>query len=156
MSRKRSVAALVMATALYGGLALAPLDAPAGLPAPLPVQIPIRDVSEPPSSIQSARPFTPSPARRTHRRATSARHKRHGAPNRTARTQNVPQTPTAQTGPKLEQRQEAPIESIMPLEPLPAPAPAPAKTPAASAKQPVQAEFPPAPEPAPKPAPAKP
>ncbi len=136
---KRRLAALVMAAFL--GTAV---WAEAG-PAPLPVQIPIRDIHEPATPDVSARPFVSRPARTKTRRAKPVRRHRRPDPPKAARPAPAP-APAAQAGPKLEQRYEAPTESIM-VPPAPA---------AASNPKPGAAEFPPQPEPAPAPAPAKP
>jgi hypothetical protein len=122
MMTKGRLAGLALAALVGGGLLAEPLASLAGMPAPLPVQIPIRDASEPPTPSYEAKPFVSSPAR-THRKRT-VRKRRAPARSRSARKSPTPPVATAtatKSGPKLEQRQEAPTESIMSLDLLPTP-----------------------------------
>lgn len=152
MDTKRRLAALTLAGLLCGGLVAAPAVAEAGLPAPLPTLIPIRDSNEPPTSVMPATPFVPAPRHQTrHRRKKPVRHRRRAAPRATKTPSRPPAA--AATGPTLEQRQEAPIEALIPLDSLVAPTPTPAQPPATGPK-PAPSPFPPKPEPAPAPAPA--
>lgn len=175
MDNRGRAATIIFALFLSAGLLLAAIPTEAGTPAPLPVQIPIRDINEPPSSLQTAAPYAPAwPQKRHSRRKSVKRRHRTTAKRNTrtarqapARTAPAPAPASANRAPQLEQRREAPTESIMPLEPLPAPAPAPSATPAPtpaptppagpaaatpppaqSTGQATQATFPPAPEPA--------
>lgn len=160
---KGGLAVWALTGLLWGGLVVLPLAVEAGMPAPLPTQIPIRDSSEPPSAMRPAQPFVPTPSHKPrHRRRKPVRHRR-PAPARPPMAPRaatpMPASPAVsnQRAPKLEQRQEAPIESLIPLDSLPAPAPAPA--PQAAGSTPAQAGLPPTPAPAPAqatPAPAAP
>lgn len=135
-----------------------PGAAEAGMPAPLPTQIPIRDVSAPPTS-NTPSSFVPKRATKKHRRAKTARKRSatHQAPQ-AATEAPVPPNATAavpkSSGPKLEQRYEAPTESLLFPEPEAAGKGAGAKT--APGQKPSPIEFPPEPAPAaaPKGAPA--
>jgi len=150
MKRMRKLVALgalaaLVATAVPGRSG----TAEAGLPAPLPTQIPIRDISAPPTPNTPPTPFTPKPATRKHRRAKSAR--KRPTPRPTPRAKAATATPTGNPAtPKLEQRFEAPTESIYPLEPEPAKGPAPTVS---GGRKPTPVEFPPEPAPAPAPNP---
>lgn len=158
---KGGLAVWALTGLLWGGLVVLPLAVEAGMPAPLPTQIPIRDSSEPPSAMRPAQPFVPTPSHKPrHRRRKPVRHRR-PAPARPPMAPRaatpMPASPAVsnQRAPKLEQRQEAPIESLIPLDSLPAPAPAPQ----AAGSTPAQAGLPPTPAPAPAqatPAPAAP
>jgi len=131
-----------------------PETADAGMPAPIPTTLSIRDASERPTPSTPPQPFVSRPTRRQSKRARKP--KRPVAPSK---AQHAPApAPTAQNpaAPKLEQRYQAPTESIYPLEPEPTPVPAP--TPAkgaapAAAKapepKPAPAAFPPEPAPVP-------
>jgi len=154
---KGGLAVWALTGLLWTGLVVLPLAVEAGMPAPLPTQIPIRDSSEPPSSLQPAQPFVPAPSRKSrHRRRKPVRHRR-SAPARqpmaprAAQTPPAPSTVSNQSAPRLEPRQEAPIETLIPLDSLPAPAPAPAPAPQAAGSTPAQAGLPPKPAPAPAP-----
>ena len=133
-----------------------PETAAAGMPAPLPTTLSIRDVSERPTPSTPPQPFVSRPPRHRSKRARKPR--RPVAPSKAQHAS--PPAPTAQNpaAPKLEQRYQAPTESIYPLEPEPTPAPAAAKAPAAApgaaaAKapepKPAPATFPPEPAAAP-------
>lgn len=121
-----------------------PETARAGTPAPIPTTLSIRDASEPPTPSTPARPFVSRPAKRKAKRARKPRR-----PVAPPTAQAPAPTGHAPAGPKLEQRYQAPTESIYPLEPEPAKAPAPAKAPE---PKPAPAAFPPEPAPAPAPA----
>lgn len=131
-----------------------PEEAEAGMPAPLPTQIPIRDISAPPTPNTPPRPFVRKPASSRRRHVT--RHKRHAA-RKPAAQKPAPQPAAANTsGPRLEQRYEAPTDSLF----LPPAKPQGTATMASSG--PAAATFPPEPAPAkaagapatPQPAPA--
>uniref|UniRef100_I2Q096 Uncharacterized protein n=1 Tax=Desulfovibrio sp. U5L TaxID=596152 RepID=I2Q096_9BACT len=148
---RKSAAAAALAALLGMTVPVWPQAAEAGPPAPLPTQIPIRDVSAPPTPGTPARAFTPKPAHRPHKRKRPARRPvRHPVP-RPAPGQKAVRPAGNPATPKLEQRFEAPTESIFPLGPEPAPAGAPAAV-ANPGGKPAPAEFPPEPAPAPKPA----
>lgn len=136
-----------------------PPAAEAGQPAPLPTQIPIRDISAPPTPNTPATPFTPKPAARKHRRAKPTRRHQtaHPVSRPAPRAKGATAPPAGNpAAPKLEQRFEAPTESIYPLEPEPAKGPTPTVS---GGRKPTPVEFPPEPAPAPAPttapAPAK-
>lgn len=178
MDTTKRLAGLALAALVGGALLWEPVPVEAGQPAPLPVQIPIRDAGEPPSPPLEARSYVPSPAHsRKSRRARPVKHRRRAAsprpvqPPKAAKTPQAPKAPAA--GLQLEQRPEAPTESIMPLDSFPGPAPAtaPKSAPSPAAGQasgprpapapaappgPAPAEFPPSPAAGPASAPAKP
>ncbi|WP_428567860.1 MAG: hypothetical protein ACP59X_08535 [Solidesulfovibrio sp. DCME] len=151
-----------LAGLILAGAVLCPPEtaatAAAGLPAPLPTQIPIRDINSPPTPNTPPTPFTPkpAPAKRRHAKKPRQQQARPPAPQAAPRAK-------AQAGPKLEQRMEAPTESIIPLDTLPSQAPpataGPAEPKAASGPtpatgpKPAAVEFPPEPAPAAAPAP---
>ena len=144
-----ALAILIFVVAADPGL---PGDAMAGTPAPLPTTLRIRDASEPPTPSTPAKPFVSRPAKRKSRRAKP--HKRQPAPPKAQTPAPTSHNPAV---PRLEQRYEAPTESIFPLDPEPAKAAAPAQTSGQTQgktpePKPAPASFPP--EPAPKPAPA--
>jgi hypothetical protein len=121
--------------------------AEAGMPAPLPTQIPIRDVSAPPASNTPAY-FVPKRATKKYRRAkpTKKRSTARSAP-RAAKEAPAPVGATTaapkSSGPKLEQRYEAPTESLFLPEPETT---GKGATPKATAGQkPSPIEFPPEP-----------
>jgi hypothetical protein len=147
-SMRGMVTAVAMATLLATAAPGTPDQAEAGTPAPLPVQIPIRDIGAPPTPNAPPAPFVPRSAPKKHRRSKPARKR----PTSNSPAQ-APSPARASTGPKLEQRYEAPTESIYPLEPEPAKGPSSAPT---AGKQPAPVAFPPEPAPAAAPAPAKP
>lgn len=128
-----------------------PEPAEAGMPAPLPTQIPIRDISTPPAPGMTPGPvMTRSTTTKRHRHVKRTR--KHHTTRRSARARTRTQKPSAppaqnSTGPKLEQRFEAPTESIYPLGPDPA-------RKATSGQKNTPLPFPPDPSPAPAPAPA--
>ena len=130
-----------------------PETAAAGMPAPIPTTLSIRDASERPTPSTQPRPFVSRPTR--HRSKRARKHKRPVAPSKAQHAS--PPAPTAQNpaAPKLEQRYQAPTESIYPLEPEPTPAQAPTPAPAPAAAKPLEpkpapAAFPPEPAPAKK------
>jgi len=141
-----------------------PETAEAGTPAPLPTQIPIRDINSPPTPNTPPVPFSPKPSHVRRHRVT--RHKKR-APRRPPTRTPAPtprQTPANPAMPRLEQRYEAPTESLY-LPPPQAPAKAPAQSTATPPKKtsgpvpggdqpPATAQFPPEPAPAPAPQPA--
>lgn len=147
---------IVWATAALVATAVpeTPDAAEAGMPAPLPTTIPIRDIGAPPGSGVTPAPFVPRAAPKKHRRTKPPRKRPAARPATPA--PGAPQaTQPNPSAPKLEQRYEAPTESIFPLGPEPAPGQnAPQARGQAPAPQPAPAAFPP--EPAPAPAPAKP
>lgn len=144
-------------------------------PARLPTQIPIRDIHEPPTPSTPPVPFAPRPVRSKKRRSRTVK-KRHARRHATPRPVSHPSPKAATpppapgmapihnpTAPKLEQRYEAPTETIFPLGPEPAPTdkltppPLPPKGGHAATPAPTPAPMPgaqPAPAPAPSPAPA--
>ncbi|MHC1788811.1 hypothetical protein [Solidesulfovibrio sp.] len=114
-----------------------PQAAAAGMPAPIPTTLGIRDASEPPTPSTPAKPFVSRPNKRKPKRPRTA--KRPPAPPAAQAPATAPAAQTS-TGPRLEQRYQAPTESIYPLDPEPAPAPGP---------KPAAAAFPPEPAPVP-------
>ena len=137
-----TLAIMLFAAAAAPGL---PGEVLADTPAPIPTTLTIRDASQPPTPstpATTATPFVSRPARRKPKRAKAPR--RQPAPP-TAKAAEKTTAPMAQNpaAPKLEQRYQAPTESIFPLDPEPAPA-KPAEPKAAPAA------FPPEPAPAAK------
>jgi hypothetical protein len=134
-----ALALMLFAAAAAPGL---PDEVLADTPAPIPTTLTIRDASQPPTPSTPATPFVSRPARRKAKRARTPR--RQPAPPTAKAAEKAP-TPMAQNpaAPKLEQRYQAPTESIFPLDPEPAPA-KPAEPKAAPAA------FPPEPAPAAK------
>ena len=134
-----TLAILLFAAAAAPGL---PGEVLAGTPAPIPTTLTIRDASQLPTPATPATPFVSRPARRKPKRAKAPR-RQPATP--TAKAAEKAPAPMAQNpaGPKLEQRYQAPTESIYPLDPEPAPA-KPAEPKAAPAA------FPPEPAPAAK------
>lgn len=122
-----------------------PETAVAGMPAPLPTTLTIRDAAEPPTPSTPAKPFVSRPVRHKSKRARKPR--RPVAPPKSQQPSGLAPADKNPTAPKLEQRYQAPTESIYPLEPEPAPAPTPAKAPE---PKPAPAAFPPEPAPAKK------